>query len=182
MRRIALGSCLAATLTVAVGGSTASAATLSPSSANFGSQQVNTVSAPRSFVLTAQVTDVLLPLTISTTGDFSQTNTCPSQLGFLLTSSCTINVTFRPTAIGTRSGVLSSTTLLVGGPTASLTGVGTDQAGSGKGDVKANKCKKKGKKKGKKEGKKRAAAAKQKKKGKKKCKKKKKKKGKRKKK
>jgi hypothetical protein len=136
------------------------------------------VSAPRSFVLTAQVTDVLLPLTISTTGDFSQTNSCPSQLGFLLTSSCTINVTFRPTAIGTRSGVLSSTTLLVGGPTASLTGVGTQPAAGSGGKAAGKKCKK-AKRKGKKKGKKRAAAAKKKKKKKKKgkkCKKKKKKK------
>jgi hypothetical protein len=146
MRAIALKSCLAATLILAVGASTASAATLFPSSANFGTQEVNTVSPRRSFVLTAQATDMLLPLTISTTGDYSQTNNCPSQIGFQVTSSCTIHVSFRPTRVGTRRGALSTTTPLVGGPTASLTGVGdaarADNQGAGQ------KCKKAWKKKG----------------------------------
>lgn len=175
MRRIALGSCLAAAVVAAVGSSAASAATLTPSSANFGSQAVGSTSAPRSFTLTPEVLDVL-PLTIATTGDFSQTNNCQAALQFV-GGGCNINVSFKPTATGNRSGTLSTTTTVVGGPTASLSGLGTDATRSGQGTGQQGQCK--AKKKGKKKGKKRAAVAK-KKKGKKKgkCKKKGKKKGK----
>jgi hypothetical protein len=173
MHRVARVICLSLGLVVATSGS-AGAATLAPTSANFGNQAVGSVSAPRAFTLTPDVVD-LLPLTITTTGDFKQTNNCPAALQFL-TGACTINVTFGPTAAGDRVGTLSTTTLVVGGPTAALRGTGgggTTQ--DGKGGIAGKKCKKKGKKK-KGKGKKRAAAAK-KKKGKKgkKCKKKKKK-------
>jgi hypothetical protein len=139
---------------------TAGAATLAPSSNNFGSQAVGTVSAPKAFTVTAQPPlDVVLPLAVSTTGDFKQTNNCPATLGFLATASCTVNVTFNPTAAGARTGTLSTTTLVVGGPTAALAGTG-DNSGAGAGGN-GNKCSKK-KGKGKKKGKKRAAAAKKK--------------------
>jgi hypothetical protein len=162
MRRMALGSCLAAALIAAVGSTSASAATLSPSSANFGSQTVGTTSAPRSFTLTPELLD-LLTLTVATTGDFSQTNNCQAVLQ-LAAGPCTINVTFKPSATGNRSGTLSTTTPVLGGPSASLSGTGTDRSGGpGQGGgQQAKKCKKKGKKKGTKKGKKRAAAAKKK--------------------
>ena len=167
--------CLAAAFAVSLAGS-ASAATLAPTAASFGKLGVGEVSAPKAIVVTAEVTDVLLPLTVATTGQFQQTNDCPSGIGFLTTSSCTINVRFAPNSGGAHSGTLSTTTLLVGGPTASLTGTGVSDTGA---SAAAKKCKKKkGKKKKGKRGKKGAAAAK-KKKGKK-CKKKRKKKGKRK--
>ena len=44
---------------------------------------------------------------LSVSGDFAQSNACGSSLA--PGKSCTISVTFKPTAIGTRSGSLSST-------------------------------------------------------------------------
>jgi hypothetical protein len=165
MRRPPIAVCLSAALLASTAGS-AGAATLNPTSASFGNRAVGDVSGPRTFTLTAEPADAVLPLTITTTGDFRQTNNCPST-GFLTTTNCTINVTFAPKARGARTGTLSTTSLLTGGPSAALAGTGT-QSG------KATKCKKNGKK-----AKKGAVAAK-KKKGKKgkKCKKKKSKKGK----
>ena len=141
MRRTAIATCLAAGL-LGVTAATAGAATLAPSTANFGSQPVGTASAPKVFTVTAELPDTVLPLTIATTGDFKQTSNCPATIGFLTTSSCTVNVTFVPTAVGARNGTLSTTTLVVGGPSASLTGAGTSAAVANT----AGKCKKKGKK------------------------------------
>jgi hypothetical protein len=161
MRRTTIAVCLAAGV-IAVMAGPAGAATLSPNSANFGTEPIGGVSATKSFTVTAGVPDDVLPMTIATTGDFKQTNDCPSSIRFLLTRSCTIKVSFAPTSVGTRSGTLSTTTLVVGGPSASLLGTATQaaQTTAGKAGT-AAKCKKKGKnhKKGKK-GKKRAAAAK----------------------
>jgi hypothetical protein len=153
MRRIAITTCLAGLL-LGVSSGPAGAATLSPTSANFGTQAVGSVSAPRSFTLTPDLLD-LLPLTIATTGDFRQTNTCPAALQFV-SGPCTINVTFAPRADGDRAGTLSTTTLVLGGPSATLRGTATQ---GGKGDGKQGVlCKAKGKKKKKGKGKKKRAA------------------------
>jgi len=178
MRRIAITGAVTALL-LAAASSPAGAATLAPTSANFGSHAVGTTSAPRAFTLTPELLDVL-PLTIATTGDFKQTNNCGAALQFI-SGPCTINVTFGPTAAGSRTGTLSTTTLVTGGPTALLAGTGkASGSGNNPGAGTKKKCKKakkkkKGKKKGK--GKKKRAAASKKKKGKKKGKGKKKRKG-----
>src|SRR5581483_2296196 len=44
---------------------------------------------------------------VTTSGDFSQTNTCGSSIP--AGGSCTVSVTFRPTATGSRTGSLSIT-------------------------------------------------------------------------
>src|SRR5207244_1748908 len=63
---------------------------------------------------------------ISTTGDFSETNTCgalPSVLN--VGASCTASITFTPTASGSRTGALSVTDDAADSPqSASLTGTG----------------------------------------------------------
>ena len=144
MRRAAIATCLSGGLLAAAAGS-AGAATLSPSSANFGNEAVGEVTKPKIFTVTAEPADAVLPLTIATTGDFKQTNNCPSTIGFLTTTSCEINVIFAPKARGARTGTLSTTSLVLGGPTAALAGTGT------RGNpLNAGKCKKKGKKKAKK--------------------------------
>jgi hypothetical protein len=164
MRRSAIAICVCA-VTMAASAGSASAATIAPSTANFGNQGVGGTSAPRAFTLTPDLLD--LTLSISTTGDYRQTNNCPAILS-ILTGPCTINVTFAPTAAGNRSGTLSSTTLILGGPTAQLAGTGTagPDGGKGAGTRKAACKKKKGKKK---RGKKGATAAKKKKGKKRKC-------------
>ena len=56
-------------------------------------------------------------------GDFSQTNNCPAILS--ATMSCTISVTFDPTAKGTRTGTLIVTdNVAAGQSTVALTGTG----------------------------------------------------------
>jgi len=66
----------------------------------------------------------LLPVSVTSitvSGDFAQTNSCPKTLTFL--GSCTISVTFHPTAVGTRTGVLTAKTS-GGTATANLSGTG----------------------------------------------------------
>ncbi len=98
--------------------------TLSAPSLNYASQPVGSPSAPQPVTLTN--TSAALPLTnltIAASGDFAQTNNCGSSLAGL--ASCTILVTFTPTAMGTRNGLITITDNAVGSPqTVSLTGIG----------------------------------------------------------
>jgi centrosomal CEP192-like protein len=99
-------------------------ATLSPNSLTFATQLVNTTSPPQPITLSNYGTITLLITAIGTSGDFNQSNTCGKFL--LPLASCTINVTFTPTARGNLSGMLSITDNAPGSPqTVSLTGVGT---------------------------------------------------------
>lgn len=65
---------------------------------------------------------------IASSGDFSQVNTCPGTLS--AGQSCSITVTFTPTAAGTRSGAVTLTDNDPGSPTQSiaLTGTGATNA------------------------------------------------------
>jgi hypothetical protein len=167
MRRATLAIGLALAL-AGISSAPAGAATISPATANFGNQAVGSVSAPRPFTLTPDLLD--LTLTIGTTGDFRQTNTCGPVLQ-IVSGPCTINVSFAPTAAGGRSGTLTTTTLILGGPSAQLAGTGT-QGPDSNANQGAKKCKKKkGKKKRGKKGVDTAVASKKKKGKKKKCKK-----------
>jgi hypothetical protein len=63
---------------------------------------------------------------VSVTGDFGQTNTCGTSIA--AGASCTVNVSFRPTASGTRTGTLTLTSNASNSPTTvtlSGTGAGT---------------------------------------------------------
>jgi trimeric autotransporter adhesin len=69
----------------------------------FGLQSVGTTSSPQPVTISA-----LGPLTINsitTTGDFSEADNCPSSLANGAT--CTMNVYFAPTASGTRTGTIT---------------------------------------------------------------------------
>lgn len=70
----------------------------------FNKQTVGTTSAPRFLVLTNIGTANMTVGTISIRGlnasDFAQTNTCPSTL--TANASCTIKITFTPSAVGAR--------------------------------------------------------------------------------
>jgi len=62
---------------------------------------------------------------IQVTGDYAQTNNCPATLS--VGSSCAVNVTFKPTVSGNRSGTLSITDNAQSSPQAvSLNGTGSD--------------------------------------------------------
>jgi len=98
--------------------------TPSPTSLTFGSQNVGTTSGTMSFTVTNSGTGSTTLSIGAATGDFAQTNNCPASLaangGF-----CTVNVTFAPTAAGTRTGAVSITDQATNSPqTVSLTGTG----------------------------------------------------------
>jgi hypothetical protein len=98
-------------------------ASLSTTSMNFGNQQVNTSSSSQPVKLTNTGNASLSIQSIVTSGDYAATS-CPSFLG--INASCTMNVTFTPTATGTRSGSINVTDNAGGSPqVVSLTGVGT---------------------------------------------------------
>lgn len=82
---------------------------LTPAKLTFAAQSVGTTSAPQPVTLKNKSPNggVLNIASISTTGDFGETNTCPSSLN--PGQKCTIQLTFAPTAQGTRSGTLSVT-------------------------------------------------------------------------
>jgi hypothetical protein len=143
-----------ATGLLGVTAASAGAASLAPTSHNFGNQPVGTTSAAKAFTITNGCaftepitgTCVIGQVTVvsaSTTGEFAQTNSCAPILTVNL-ATCTINVTFAPTGAGLRAGSLST-----GGGSATLSGTGTTVApGGGVQGTSGGKtkCKKKGKK------------------------------------
>src|SRR5919108_1661060 len=131
---------LTLSLTAILLGATASTAsatrTLSPTSVDYGNRQIGTSSPAQAFTLKVRCTLVILPTTrciedtfspsISTSGQFAQTNNCPGTLTGLATKpgvdpelgaqTCTINVTFTPTSTGPQTGTLRTTGILSGSP------------------------------------------------------------------
>ena len=101
--------------------------TVTPSTVSFGAQTVQTTSAPQTVSVTSSGTMAVAIAGISTTGDFAQTNTCPSSLAG--GAGCSIALTFTPTAAGARSGTLTIADNAAGGPHTIALG-GTGQAGS----------------------------------------------------
>jgi len=101
-------------------------AALSPASLSFANQPVKTTSAAQTSTLTNSGTAALTISSISVTGDFNQTNNCGTSLA--VGASCTISVTFTPSATGSRIGSLSIGDNSSGGSpqTASLSGTGID--------------------------------------------------------
>jgi probable HAF family extracellular repeat protein len=104
---------------------------LSPTSLNFGVVAVvaigGTTSAAQTVTLTNVGTTALsingIAITGTNAGDFAQTHTCGSSLA--AGASCTISVTFRPTAIGTRRAAVSITDNAAGSPqNVALSGIG----------------------------------------------------------
>jgi hypothetical protein len=83
--------------------------TVTPATLTFASQTVGTTSASKTITVKNNNTTEPLPyisisLTGSDTGDFNPTNNCTSSLA--PSSSCTITVTFDPTATGSRTATL----------------------------------------------------------------------------
>ncbi len=102
------------------------AAKLAPASLPFGNQAINTQSAAQSVQLKNTTSAALNITGITIGGDFHQTNNCPSILAAEL--SCTISVTFTPSALGSRSGTLSVSDPWEGSPQrVTLTGTGVSQ-------------------------------------------------------
>jgi len=114
--------------TVALSGTGVSpAASLSPTTLSFPAQTVSISSSPETITLNNAGNGALTPLLINTTGDFAQTNTCAGSVA--PGASCTISVTFTPTATGNRTGTLTLTDNAANSPqTVTLGGTGQDFA------------------------------------------------------
>jgi len=101
----------------------AAVASLSATSLTFSGQALSTQSASQTLTLTNTGSVALAPLAISASGDFAQTNTCAGSVA--PSASCVISVTFTPTAVGARSGVLTLTDNALNSPqSVSLSGTG----------------------------------------------------------
>jgi hypothetical protein len=114
-------------LSAALSGTGVAQASVSPTSLTFSKQSVGTTSAAQTVTLR---NNLLTTLTISSftfngadPGDFAQTNTCGG--GPAAQSTCTISVTFKPVATGTRTATLNVNDSANNSPqTVSLTGTG----------------------------------------------------------
>jgi hypothetical protein len=98
-------------------------ATLAPTSLTFSGEDLGVTSQAQTVTLTnsgnAALTISSLGLTGADPGDFAQTNTCPiSPSTLAIGASCTISVTFTPTAEGMRTAAVSITDNAPGSPQA----------------------------------------------------------------
>jgi hypothetical protein len=109
------------------GTGTSSAVSLSATALTFTNQAVGTTSAAQTVTLTntgnASLSISGFALTGTNAGDFTQNSNCGSSVAG--DGHCTINVTFKPSAAGTRTATVSITDSAAGSPqTISLTGTG----------------------------------------------------------
>jgi hypothetical protein len=100
-----------------------------PSLLTFGNQTVGTTSGASLVTVTNNGTASLTFTSIAATGDFAipaSGTTCSTSAPVAASSNCVINVTFTPSATGSRSGSLTLTDNASGSPqTVSLSGTGT---------------------------------------------------------
>jgi hypothetical protein len=110
--------------TVALSGTGGVQAKLTPVTATFPKESVGVSSPAKVFTLSNLQAVSLTGISVSTTGDFSvSSTTCSTSLA--AKTNCTINVVFKPTATGTRTGTLSVADSASNSPqTSSLTGTG----------------------------------------------------------
>jgi uncharacterized repeat protein (TIGR01451 family) len=94
-----------------------------PSSLSFSPQGVGSSSQPRTITLSGSGGPVVTA--VSASGDFSETNNCPTT-ALVGSATCTVSVTFKPTAQGSRNGALTITSDAPSSPLSiPLSGVGT---------------------------------------------------------
>jgi hypothetical protein len=99
-------------------------ATAAPMSLTFAEQGQGATSDPLAITLTNTSAIALLPTLISTTGDFGETDNCQGH-SIDYGASCTIEVTFSPTRLGSRTGTIAIQGNISGGDiTIDLTGTG----------------------------------------------------------
>jgi hypothetical protein len=98
-------------------------ATVAPSSLTFAGQLVGSTSSAQIITLTNPGQLGLQISHVQASGDFSETNNCGTSLA--PSASCTVNVTFAPTASGSRTGILTITDNAPDSPqTVALSGTG----------------------------------------------------------
>jgi hypothetical protein len=114
--------------TVTLGGTgVAPTVSLSATAVSFPPQTVSVASSPQTLTLNNTGSGALSPLLFNTSGDFAQTNTCAGSVA--PGGSCTISVTFTPSATGNRTGTLTLSNNAADSPqTVTLSGTGQDFA------------------------------------------------------
>lgn len=97
---------------------------LSPTSLTFATQLVGTTSASQNVTLANTGSGTLNITSLTSSGDYQQTNTCGSTVAS--GANCTITVTFTPKSINVRNGSITITDNATGSPqTVTLSGKGT---------------------------------------------------------
>ena len=96
----------------------------SPTSLSFAGQAPGTTSAAKTVTVANTGTAAANGASVAVSGDYTQTNNCGTSIA--AGASCTVNVTFRPTASGTRTGSLTVTSSATNSPTTvALSGTGS---------------------------------------------------------
>jgi F5/8 type C domain/Pectate lyase superfamily protein/Abnormal spindle-like microcephaly-assoc'd, ASPM-SPD-2-Hydin len=110
------------------GGSTSgSALTASPSSLSFGNTTVGSTSSAQTVTVSNPGSSAVSMSSIGVSGPFGETNNCGTSLA--AGGSCTVSVSFTPTAAGSASGTLSVNSSAPGSPlTVALSGTGTSSS------------------------------------------------------
>ena len=104
------------------------AITLSTTSLTFAAQQVATQSTAQTITITSSGNAAVTFGSPAITGDFAETDTCAGQT-LAVNTTCTVQVTFAPTATGSRTGLLTLyANIATGQATVTLTGSGTAPA------------------------------------------------------
>jgi hypothetical protein len=112
---------------VALSGTGVQGAVLNPTSLIFASQAENTTSAPQTVTLTNVQSTALAISSVTTSGDFAQTNTCGKSVP--ARGTCTFSVTYTPSLVGGEAGTLTVTDGASNSPqTVALSGTGVAQA------------------------------------------------------
>jgi hypothetical protein len=92
--------------------------TFSTTSLNFGLLEFGQTSAPKTVTVSNVSGHAATFSSIAASGDYAETNTCPATLE--AGQQCTINVTFKPTAAGTRNGAVTLADDSPGSPTQTI--------------------------------------------------------------
>jgi hypothetical protein len=113
------------------GVSTGPAVTLNPTALSFGNQNLNTTSAAQTVTVTdsgaSSLTISSIALSGTNAGDFAQTNNCPVTLA--ANASCTVSITFKPTATGAKTASLTITDNAPNSPqSVALSGTGVNSS------------------------------------------------------
>lgn len=104
-----------------IGPSAAPAVSVNPASLQFPSTALGSTSQAQSFLL-RNMGSAALSLKIQTSGDFGETDNCGTSVA--PSNSCTVSVTFTPTALGSRSGSIALVDNAAGSPqTIALSGL-----------------------------------------------------------
>ena len=111
-------------LAFAAAGGGSSALTAAPSSLAFGNQTVGSASGAKTVTVSNPNASAVSVSQLAVSGPFGQTNTCGASIA--ANGSCTVSITFDPTATGAAAGSLTVASSAPGSPlTVALSGTGT---------------------------------------------------------